>query len=239
MLMKKSFYVLFTVFALLFSTVGAFLASPVESSVTAQTGGAKSTFVIDAGHGGEDGGASTYGEVTEKELNLLISQNLADILRFAGFKVIMTRTEDILLYDKNSDYKGHKKSQDLSNRLRIARESGRGILVSIHMNAFPEAKYSGLQVYYSQNDKSSLLLAQMLQDYTKTALLPSNERKVKSADSNIYLLDRYENVGVLIECGFMSNPDEYERLCSEEYQKQLAAVFFSAISDFEDSSENK
>ena len=237
--MKKSFYILFTTFALLFSTIGALLASPIESSVTAQAVKQKSTVVIDAGHGGEDGGASIYGEVTEKELNLLIAQNLADILRFAGFKVIMTRTEDILLYDKNSDYKGHKKSQDLANRLRIARESGGGILVSIHMNAFPEAKYSGLQVYYSKNDEASLLLAQKIQGYTKTTLLQSNERKVKAADSNIYLLDRYENVSVLIECGFMSNPDEYERLCSEEYQRQLAAVFFSAISDFEDSAENK
>lgn len=188
--------------------------------------------VIDAGHGGEDGGASTYGEVTEKELNLFIASDLCDMLRFCGVEVVMTRTEDILLYDKDSDYHGKKKSQDLAKRLKIANSTENAILVSIHMNAFPEAKYKGLQVYFSPNTESSYILANSIQNTVRIHLSPDNDRRVKKADSRIYLLDRFEGTGVLIECGFMSNPEEYESLCSEEYRKQLSVIIAESIIEF-------
>jgi N-acetylmuramoyl-L-alanine amidase len=194
--------------------------------------------VLDAGHGGEDGGASIYGGTPEKELNLLISYDLRDMLEAVGFKVVMTRTEDVLLYDKNSDYHDHKKSMDLANRLKIARATPGAILVSIHMNAFPETKYSGLQVYYSKNDQGSRELALAIQEINKSIISPANDRKIKQAGSNIYLLDRFENPAVLIECGFLSNDEEREKLNSPEYRQKLATCFLSAIMKYTAESEN-
>ena len=160
------------------------------------------------------------------------------MLSIMGFKVVMTRTDDTLLYDKNSDYHGHKKSMDLANRLKIARETENALLISIHMNAFPETKYSGLQVYYSKNDPGSQKLAQLVQEINKAVLSPENERKIKQAGSNIYLLDRFEGVSILIECGFLSNDAERDLLNTAEYRQKLSAVFLSAIMEFVSEDEN-
>ena len=190
------------------------------------------TIVIDAGHGGEDGGASSYGGSPEKDLNLLISNHLCNTLTAMGFKVVMTRTDDTLLYDKNSDYKGHKKSMDLANRLRIANSYNNSILISIHMNAFPQKQYKGLQVYYSKNSDKSKRLAELIQQLNKSFIAPDNNRAAKQAGSNIYLLDRSTETAVLIECGFLSNDEERELLNSTEYQKKLAACFAAALINF-------
>ena len=229
------FSLFFTAVAIFFSYIGVIYSQNSIKYIDADTENSLislPTIVIDAGHGGEDGGASTYGGAPEKELNLLIANDLYAMLEAVGVPVIMTRTEDILLYDKNSDYKGHKKSMDLANRLKIARDAGDPILISIHMNAFPEKQYSGLQVYYSKNSPDSATLAKAVQELNKTVLSPDNNRKTKPAGSNIYLLDRFENEAILIECGFLSNDKERERLNTEKYRKELAACFFAAIMQY-------
>ena len=227
------FSLFFTAVAIAFTSVGILYADNyISEHIKTDTNGNQSklpTVVIDAGHGGEDGGASTYGGAPEKELNLLIANDLRDMLSAVGIPVVMTRTDDTLLYDKNSDYKGHKKSMDLANRLKIARATENTILISIHMNAFPEEKYSGLQVYYSKNSPDSAKLSKLIQDINKSVLSPDNNRKIKKAESNIYLLDRFEGTAVLIECGFLSNTEEREKLNTVEYRKELATCFFSAI----------
>ena len=237
------FSILFTIVATAFSVAGIFFSQEfipndieINSYLSADT--QLPTIVIDAGHGGEDGGASIYGGAPEKELNLLISCELRNILEAVGFNVVMTRTEDILLYDKNSNYHGHKKSMDLANRLKTARETPNSILVSIHMNAFPETKYSGLQVYYSKNDQKSHSLALAVQEINKNIISPQNDRKIKQAGSNIYLLDRFESPAILIECGFLSNDNERQLLNSEEYRQKLAVCFLSAIMKYVTESEN-
>ena len=235
--MRKNYAYLyvFTAFILIsfmFCTLGISLSSMKVEEASLNGDESRPVIVIDAGHGGEDGGACTYGEVAEKELNLLIAQDLRDMLRFCGIDVIMTRDEDILLYDKNSDYQGKKKSQDLAKRLEIASSTENAILISIHMNAFPETKYKGLQVYFSPHTESSYTLANSIQNNTRIKLMPDNNRKVKKADSRIYLLDRFKGTGVLIECGFLSNPEEYEKLCTEKYRSQLAVVLMSSINDY-------
>ena len=221
------FFALFIAIALIFASLGHI--SPSTDPVSAKADQIPITVVIDAGHGGEDGGASTYGGLAEKELNLLIASELYSMLSASGIRVVMTRTEDILLYDPSSDYKGHKKSMDLAARLKIARETEGAILVSIHMNAFPEPKYGGLQVYYSKNASGGVSLASSVQDKNRLLLAPQNSRKVKEAGRNIYLLDRYEGTGVLIECGFLSNPDDRANLNDEGYRKKLSAVIFYSI----------
>ena len=190
------------------------------------------TVVIDAGHGGEDGGACTYGGVPEKDLNLFIAKDLELMLRLCGINVVMTRTDDRLLYDPESDYQGHKKSMDLAERLRIAKEAPNAILISIHMNAFPEEIYSGLQVYYAKGSNDSAKLAQIIQRSCRDQLMPENTRKVKAAGSNIYLLHRFEGTGVLVECGFLSNKAEREKLNSPQYRQRLAFCFLSSILEY-------
>ena len=233
------FSALFTAVATLFCLAGIFYSrASLDAAFTEDEPDLFPTIVIDAGHGGEDGGASLYGGAPEKELNLLIASDLRDMLTVMGFNVVMTRTDDTLLYDKNFDYQGHKKSMDLANRLKIARETENAILISIHMNAFPESKYSGLQVYYSKNDTGSQKLAHLVQEINKTAISPDNNRKIKQAGSNIYLLDRFEGVAILIECGFLSNDAERELLNTAEYRQKLSAVFLAAITEFVSDDEN-
>ena len=112
------------------------------------------TVIIDAGHGGEDGGAVGVGGVLEKDINLNIARALYDSLSAKGINCVMTRTEDILLYDPTSDYHGRKKVLDLAARLKIAKETPNSVFVSIHMNSFPQTQYSGLQVYYSKTTRT-------------------------------------------------------------------------------------
>lgn len=190
--------------------------------------------VIDPGHGGEDGGCSAEDGTTEKELNLMVSQNLCDILNAAGYSAVMTREEDTLLYDMYGEldsYKGKKKVYDLKNRLRFAKESGAQYLVSIHMNRFPQKKYSGLQVYYASDFGQSVALADRIQEYTKKYLQPDNGRMTKKAGSSIYILNRAEIPSVLVECGFLSNDEEKEKLCDGEYRKKLSLCIAAAIID--------
>lgn len=192
----------------------------------------KITVVIDAGHGGEDGGASGANGIMEKDINLRVSEMLCDMLKANGVNVVMTRTEDILLYDPSSDYKGRKKALDLAARLKIARETPNCIFVSIHMNSFPQSQYSGLQVYYSKNDEASKEIADLIQSNTRLYLQPENGRKTKCATSAIYLLDRLETPSVLVECGFLSNYEECMKLATDDYKQKLAFTIFCSLMDY-------
>jgi len=187
------------------------------------------TVVIDAGHGGEDGGAVGVNGIYEKELNLRIALLLADMLRAAGVPVKLTRTRDELLYDKGSDYEGKKKVQDLEARLSAVNACTDPVLVSIHMNTFPVEKYHGLQVYYSANSEESAVMAETVQSKVKSMLQPDNRRQSKQATGSIGLLKRVDCPAVLIECGFLSNAEECYHLCEESYQKELSFSLYCAI----------
>lgn len=207
-------------------------ANSQTQSTAASGNEQKKIIVIDPGHGGEDGGTIGVNGVYEKDLNLAVSKTLSLVLRFAGYEVIETRTEDILLYDRSVDYEGRKKVLDLAARLETAQNAMPDIFVGIHMNAFPQEKYSGLTVYYSKNHPGGYDAAIGLQSAVKSTLQPDNYREIKAAGSNIYLLDRLTCPAVLIECGFLSNPEECEKLSTEEYRQRLSFVFFSSLASF-------
>lgn len=190
------------------------------------------TVIIDAGHGGEDGGAVGDDGSQEKTLNLQIAMILRDMLQAEGINVIMTRTEDILLYDRNKDYEGRKKVLDLEHRLKVSRDNPGALFVSIHMNAFTQKKYDGLQVYFPIGDEYSGMLASIIQKNVKSTLQSQNLRKPKGAGSNIYLLDKNPNPAVLVECGFLSNDAECARLNDPLYRQQLAFVLYDSIIKF-------
>ncbi|HPU17486.1 MAG TPA: N-acetylmuramoyl-L-alanine amidase [Bacillota bacterium] len=191
--------------------------------------------VIDPGHGGEDGGASGANGTYEKTLNLAIAKILCSQLLAGGIPAVLTREEDKMLYDKYgelSDYTGHKKTYDLRNRLRMTEEYEEPVFVSIHMNSFPVSKYSGLQVFYSPKNETSKILADTVQSTVRNYIQPNNNRETKRADSSIYLLDRLTCPAVLVECGFISNQEECEKLCSVAYQRELAATIYAAIAEY-------
>ena len=192
--------------------------------------------VIDAGHGGEDGGTSSAAGVLEKDLNLSVAFALQDLFEVAGVPVVMTRTEDKLLYDRNVDFQGRKKVLDLAARRLVAEKvaaevaDGGGVclFISIHMNAFPQPQYSGMQVWYGTGHPLSAEVAGSIQT-ASVAVMPENHRQIKAAGSNIYLLDRIQSPAVLVECGFLSNPAEAERLSREAYRYAVAAVVFAGV----------
>lgn len=190
------------------------------------------TVVIDAGHGGEDGGASSASGLIEKDVNLAIALLLRDMLRSEGIDVVMTREDDRLLYDRNTDYKGRKKKLDLAARLAIADGTPDAILVSIHMNTFTVPKYSGLQVWYSPSSPDSAVLAEFIRKENQSTLQPDNYRQNKAATSAINLLYSAKCPAVLVECGFLSNPEEASRFETDEYRQMVAQMLSKAVTKF-------
>ena len=228
-----SFALEFAIFCIISALISLILIIPMLNfsfPLPSQSANVSSgvTIVLDAGHGGEDGGAQGNG-LSEKDLNLDITLRVATLLREQGVNVVLTRDTDILLYDTESDYKGKKKAQDLRKRLEITNSCENPVLVSIHMNYFAETKYSGLQVWYSKNDANSKTLANLIQSNVKNTLQPNNNRATKEATSSIFLLHNATCPAVLIECGFLSNPDEAHALGDADYRQKLANSIFHSI----------
>ena len=183
--------------------------------------------IIDAGHGGEDCGAIGKSGVYEKDLNLQIATILKEYLEKSGYFAVMTRTTDRLMYTEEENIKGMRKIYDLKNRVKIANSYDNAIFVSIHMNSFGDSKYQGLQVYYGQSEGSNLL-AQSIQTEVKRLLQGSNQRQIKKG-AELYLLENSKNPAVLIECGFISNEEECQKLSEKEYQKELSFSILCGI----------
>lgn len=189
----------------------------------------KKTIIIDAGHGGEDCGAIGVNGVFEKDINLKIAFHLETYLTLAGYTVHLTRREDKLLYKESENIYGQRKIYDLKNRILFANDYQNSILISIHMNSYPIEKYSGLQVWYQKDSELAYQLAKSIERETMCYLQQNNHRKSKPADKNIYLLDQSHHPAILVECGFLSNRKECEKLSEENYQKELSFVIFCAI----------
>jgi N-acetylmuramoyl-L-alanine amidase len=187
--------------------------------------------ILDAGHGGEDPGAIGVNGVYEKDLNLAIAMSLGEALINEGYAVIYTRTDDRMLYGEGQNIKGIRKLNDLKNRCNIAAEYTNALLISIHMNSFSNEKYDGFQAYYSEKNEKSLILANEITASVKEMIQPDNRRNVK-ASNKMYLLDNVSNPAVLLECGFLSNFSECEKLSEKEYQKQLSLAIVYGIINY-------
>lgn len=188
------------------------------------------TIVIDAGHGGEDGGATGVTGASESLLNLEISLRLEQLTAFCGFHTCMVRTTDTAIYSEGSETYSEKKISDLKNRVNLVNQSRPAILVSIHQNHFPQEKYAGAMVFYAQS-AGSRELAYLMQAQLKSALNPQNNRDCKKADS-IYLLDKITCPGVLVECGFLSNSREEALLQQSDYQKKIVCAITGALTQY-------
>ena len=189
------------------------------------------TIVIDAGHGGPDGGAISCTGVMESKFNLDISMRLNDLLQLLGYKTVMIRTEDESIYISGETIAA-KKISDLRQRVKLANEIQGGVLVSIHQNTFSDSRYSGPQVFYGTQGEGEQL-AKILQKSLTDVLSPGNSRMAKKADG-IYLMQHINCTGVLIECGFLSNPEEEAKLRNDQYQQKLCCVIGTSLVNFLD-----
>lgn len=188
--------------------------------------------IVDAGHGGFDGGAVADDGTVEKDLNLQIALKLNDMLRMAGYKTILTRKDDTPTSDPDAKTIREKKHTDLLNRMKLIKETPNAYFVSIHQNMYGSSSSSGAQVFYSPNNPESEELAKKVQHSIKSRIQNNNKREIKKSGKSIYLLYYAEKPAVLIECGFMSNPGELNNLKKEEYQKKLAFSILCGINEY-------
>ncbi len=185
--------------------------------------------LIDAGHGGEDGGAEGADGTLEKDINLAIACPLGELLRVMGYTVSYTRTEDTMV-NAAGDTLRERKVSDMRNRLSLIEQAD--LTVSIHQNKFPQTQYSGTQVFYGTGSAESSVLADSIRSAVLSLLQPDNTRELKKDDGTVYLLKNATRPIALVECGFLSNEAEREKLKSHEYRQQMAFAIACGIFEF-------
>ena len=185
--------------------------------------------VIDAGHGGEDGGATSVSGRLESAYNLEIAIGLRDLLHLLGYETKMVRTKDEAVYTEGHTI-AEKKVSDLKNRVNLVNEEENPILISIHQNTFSDGRYHGAQVFYGPKGESRTLAEQLQTAFCQT-INPGSNREIKKAEG-IYLMQHIDCTGVLIECGFLSNPEEEAQLRTKSYQQKLNCVIAGTLSQF-------
>lgn len=220
------FYLLAVILVIGFAWLGS---DTVTTAVQTSPVEREHRVVIDAGHGGIDGGATSCTGILESAVNLEIALRLNDLLHLLGYDTVMIRTTDTSIYTEGSTIAAQKVS-DLKERVRIVNSTENAILISIHQNAFSDSRYGGAQVFYAAT-QGSQELAGILQEGLVSAVNPGSVRKSKKADS-VYLMQNIDCTGVLVECGFLSNPEEEAKLRSAEYQQKLCCVIASSLSCF-------
>ena len=205
---------------------GALLLSHFSSTFSLPVGAPYlgKTFVIDAGHGGEDGGAVSASGIYESHLNLQIAHRLNDLLHFLGANTRMVRSEDVSVHTQGNTI-AQRKVSDIRERVRLVQETPNAILLSIHQNHFPQSKYRGAQVFYA---KGSEELAQSIQRTIAEQVDTNNHRQCKSA-KDIYLMEHISCPAALVECGFLSNPSEELLLRDGSYQKKIAVAIACGV----------
>ena len=189
----------------------------------------KYTVVVDAGHGGVDGGATSCTGVLESHFNLEIATKLNDLLNLLGINTIMIRNTDCSVYTEGETI-AQKKISDLKERVRIVNNTENCLLVSIHQNHFSDERYSGAQVFYAPTERSQTLAKSMQKTFVET--INQNSNRLEKPANSIYLMQHIHSTGVLVECGFLSNPQEEYALRTKEYQQKVCSVIACSVSNF-------
>lgn len=184
--------------------------------------------VIDAGHGGEDPGKVGINGALEKDINLQIALLLKNYLEMNDIRVVMTREDGNGLNDADAS---NKKVQDMKRRIALIEETAPVLTVSIHQNSYPEEYVQGAQVFYYTGSKQGEQLADSIQKQLVKRLDPENKRQIKANDS-YYLLKKTGTPIVIVECGFLSNQKEADKLCSEDYQDRIAWAIHMGIMQY-------
>ena len=189
------------------------------------------TIVIDAGHGKPDEGAQSSTGTTEAAINLKIALKLQNLLEQSGTTVILTRSDENAIYDIDSKTLKQKKISDIHNRVKTGNESSADIFVSIHLNKIPQQQYDGWQTFYREGSSEGQKLAVSIQNSLNNAIQKENNRLAKTID-NIYIIKHVEIPITIVECGFLSNPEEEKKLLDDEYQNKLAWGIYNGIIEY-------
>lgn len=187
--------------------------------------------VIDAGHGVPDEGAQSSRGTTEAETNLKIALKLQTLLEQSGSTVILTRSDENAIYDLDSKTLKQKKISDIHNRVKIGNESAADLFISIHLNKIPQEQYWGWQCFYKEGNEQSQKLAKSLQENLNEAIQKENKRVAMKLE-NVYIMKHVEIPISIVECGFLSNPEEEKQLLDDGYQDRLAWGIYNGIIDY-------
>lgn len=232
MKIKPMFAAACGVLAAVLTAIGMQSAAQTTSQAYAATAALEApyTIIIDAGHGGEDGGATSVSGVLESQVNLEIARKTDALLMLLGFQTKMVRDSDTAIYDASASTIREKKISDLRNRVQLVNETPNALLLSIHQNTYSDSRYAGAQVFYGASGESRQL-AERTQETLRQLLDTENNRKAKPAET-VYLMQNVQCTAILVECGFLSNEAEDLKLQSASYQKKLALAFGSALNDW-------
>lgn len=194
--------------------------------------------VLDAGHGGLDSGAVGKSGLLEKDVNLSVVRHLREMLELTGFNVVVTRDEDISIYDAGVEGVRNQKLSDMDNRLKIVQSYPDSIFLCIHQNNYTDPQYFGAQMFYNNNNPDNRTLAQIMQNRF-ASLQEGNDREIKLSGEELFLLKSNPNPSLMIECGFLSNPDEEALLATTEYQQQVAFTIYCGVLEYIDATTEK
>ncbi|MDR0531813.1 MAG: N-acetylmuramoyl-L-alanine amidase [Oscillospiraceae bacterium] len=209
---------------------GIFAAQRAARQTGAEPARPAPVILLDAGHGGEDGGAVGVDGIVEKEINLPITLKLNAFLRALGYETQLTRATDASIHDAKASTLRERKTSDIHNRFHMMEAlTENDLFVSIHQNQFPSSAAHGTQVFYSKNHPQSAVLAEDIQRSVVALLQPENTRLVKPSGAEIYLLYHAKIPAVLVECGFLSNPSDAALLKTDEYQNKIAYAIACGI----------
>ncbi len=216
------------IFVLFFTSAGILIRREYSAETIGKSNFLyENTVIIDAGHGGEDGGAVGIGGILEKDINLGISEKLNDILGLYGVNSKMTRSQDISLHSDGSEKQKKRKLSDAQNRVKQISETPGAILISIHQNSFPQESCHGAQVFFGKNNILSKSLAKNVLLSLNTGLDNGNSREIKKAEDRIYLIKNVNCPAILVECGFLTNKSEAELLMTDAYRLKISACIAS------------
>lgn len=189
------------------------------------------TIVLDAGHGQPDSGAENSTGITEESINLKITKKVQSLLEQSGCKVVLTRSDENGIYDLASKTLREKKVSDIKNRVKIGNESSADAFISIHLNKIEQSQYYGWQTFFKTNNEKSEQLAKSIQQELNSSIQRENKREALKITGK-YIIEHVEIPITIVECGFLSNPEEAELLQQDEYQNKLAWGIYNGIMDY-------
>ncbi len=224
--MKRDILLLFACLCVL-AGVNLFGVDQVVPTVTDPVAKETWTLILDAGHGGEDGGASTASGEKESNINLAIVLKTKALMAFLGVEPQLTRDTDISIHGDGAETIRQKKVSDLKNRVAMVESISNAILISVHQNHFTDSRYSGFQVFYNNGDANQQW-GENTQAVLQQVLNPGNDRKAKPIPDGIYLFDHISCPAILVECGFLSNAEEAALLSTDVYQRKIAIALAGA-----------
>ena len=228
---KKYIYLITTLLLLaVFMTLMLNSAAKIKLQTSAKPVAVMPKILIDPGHGGQDGGAVCNG-VIEKDINLSISEDTFDLIRLLGFEAEMTRKDDSFVSDQGKSVRD-RKLNDMKARLEMYNSDENNVIISIHQNKFSDSKANGSQIFFSPNTEKSKLLAQSVKYSINSLLQTGNDRECKAAGKDIYLLKNTNRPAVIVECGFISNFTECQKLKNDDYQKQMSFAITTGLLDY-------